>query len=243
MKNQNIFKRYEIKYMLTSDQYKSLLEASKNHLIPDKFGESTICNIYYDTASMEIIRHSIDKPVYKEKLRLRCYNTAKADSKVFIELKKKFDGIVYKRRITSTLKDAENYLNFNIPLASPTQISNEIDYFKEFYKSLKPTAFISYERAAYFGIDDDSFRVTFDKNIIARDYDLSLKKGVYGAPLLPPGKILMEVKTSLAIPRWLLDFLSENHIYKTSFSKYGKAYEDILLPKTLLNSKSNIFAA
>ena len=229
----DIFKRYELKYMLTKEQYEALKVCMATHMEPDRFFKTTNCNIYFDTPDKLLIRRSLDKPVYKEKLRMRSYGVATSDSEVFIELKKKYDGIVYKRRMRFEEAEATDYLCKQQPLEKPTQISKEIDYFMDLYQSIEPAVFLSYERESYAGIEDNAFRMTFDQNIIFRDYDLSLTKGIYGQQILEPGKVLLEVKTAMGIPMWLTHFFSEHKIYKTSFSKYGTAYRDYILPKTL----------
>lgn len=221
------FKRYELKYFLNYEQKEKLMELFNTHMIADQYGKSSIFNIYYDTSEFLLIRRSIEKPVYKEKLRVRSYGQARQDSKVFLELKKKYKSIVYKRRIELKEDDAEHYFENSYEL-NHSQISNEIDYFKSFYKDIAPRVFLAYDREAFFGKDDEDFRVTFDDNIVWRDNDLSLCSRKYGNEILPKGVVLAEIKVSGGMPLWLADFLCENKIYKTSFSKYGTAYKQII---------------
>lgn len=228
MKYKNIFRRYEIKYIVNERQRKILTEHINEHMKHDEWSESTVCNIYYDTDSFLMIRRSIEKPLYKEKLRLRSYGTASPDSVVFAELKKKFNDVVYKRRVSMSEKDAMDYLSGS-PCVISSQITREIDYALKLYENLAPRVFISYEREAFFANDDDDFRVTFDRNIRWRDYDLSLCGGCYGSPLLDDGISLMEIKTGTAIPLWMVKVLSELKLYKTSFSKYGSAYQQLYI--------------
>lgn len=223
MKDQMIFKRYEMKYMLNRMQFEELKEEMEQYMIADEHGKSTICSLYFDTPTFLLIRRSLEKPVYKEKLRLRSYGVADADTIVFVELKKKYDSVVYKRRVGMTEWDAERYL-LQHEQVMDTQITREIDYCMTNYEKLAPSILLSYEREAYFGKGDHDFRVTFDQNILWRDYDLSLCKGIYGRPLLSEDQVLMEVKTAGGIPMWMVKFMSERNIYKTSFSKYGMAY-------------------
>ena len=224
MGDQMIFKRHEIKYMISTEQLALLKQAFEQYMVADEHGESTICSLYFDTPSCQLIRRSIEHPIYKEKLRLRSYGVANADTKVFVELKKKYKNVVYKRRITLTEKDAMRYL-LKGEIDTPTQITNEIDYFKEFYPGIAPSMLLMYKREAYYSKDDHDFRVTFDRDVLWRDYDLSLDKGIYGRQILEPDQILMEVKTKDAIPLWLTEILTQHHIYKKSFSKYGTAYQ------------------
>ncbi len=243
MAYQTVFKRYELKYMLTSKQKKTVLEAMKPYMQLDKYGRTTIRNLYYDTDNYRLIRRSIEKPLYKEKLRIRSYCQASTDSTVFVELKKKYEKVVYKRRISLTEREAMQWLSGEAPCPEDTQISREIDYFVGFYEELRPTVFLSYEREAYYEKSGGDFRVTFDDTILCRRDDLSLASPAYGEPILEEGKVLMELKCSGGIPLWMVEMLSRERIYKTSFSKYGTAYSTLIFPEIYLpnslNSKEN----
>lgn len=233
MTNQTIFKRYEIKYMLDANQLSMLKNEMKNYMIADEHGKSTICSLYFDTPQYLLIRRSMDHPMYKEKLRLRSYGVADKDTTVFVELKKKYDSVVYKRRVAMTEAEACDYLLGHRQVMD-TQITREIDYCMDMYKEIAPAMLLSYEREAYYAKDDHEFRVTIDRNILWRDYDLNLCSGIYGNPILKENQALMEVKTAGAIPMWMVRFLRDNGIYKTSFSKYGTAY------RTLYNASDNL---
>ncbi len=228
MKYQNTFKRYEIKYMISAEQKEILLAAMSPHMRLDKYGRTTIRNIYFDTDNFRLIRRSIEKPVYKEKLRLRSYNLATPSGKVFVELKKKYDSVVYKRRLALPEGDVMAAFETDTPLPVHSQIGDEIQYFREYYGDLKPKVFLSYEREAFYSLDGSGFRITFDDNILYRTEDISLCSPPYGKPILGSGTVLMEVKTAGALPLWLTQALTENKIFKTSFSKYGAAYADMI---------------
>lgn len=220
------FKRYELKYLITKEQKDLLMDLFSKNMEADSFGKSTIYNLYYDTSDFLHIRRSIEKPVYKEKLRVRSYGRATEHSKVYLELKKKYKSVVYKRRIGLTENSVIEYFN-NVSSLPETQIAREIDYVKSFYVNLGPRVFIAYDREAYFGKEDGNFRVTFDTNIVYRQDDLHLSSEKYGEDIIEKNQILMEIKVAGGIPLWLVHFLSENKIYKTSFSKYGIAYKKI----------------
>ncbi|MCR5203343.1 MAG: polyphosphate polymerase domain-containing protein [Lachnospiraceae bacterium] len=232
MDNRYIFKRLEKKYLIDVEQMKLLAELISKHLPPDIHGESTVLNIYYDTDDFRIIRDSLRKPVYKEKLRLRSYNVPVKSSLVFAEIKKKYKGVVYKRRIQGNCSSLEKFLledNYKLHGSeSPfdAQIRREIRQFLSFYKP-SPKVFISYDRMA-FG-EDTGLRVTFDRNLFFRTDDLSLMEGAKGKRIIPKDQVIMEVKTEGAVPLWLVHFLSENKIYPTSFSKYGTCYSKFIL--------------
>ena len=204
-----------------------ILEIMKPYMKLDKYGHSTIRNVYFDTDTFRLIRRSLEKPVYKEKLRIRSYKAAKENDNVFVELKKKYKSVVYKRRLVLAESQAWECFQKDIPLPVSSQIANEIEYFRNYYKPLYPKVFISYEREAYETIDGSDFRVTFDENILYREDDFSFASGIYGTPILNEGETLMEIKAPSAIPLWLGRKLAEMQIFKTSFSKYGLAYQDI----------------
>ncbi len=221
------FERLEQKYLLTAAQLASLRPAVDQHFVPDAYGESRICNIYYDTPDFRLIRQSINKPEYKEKLRLRTYGVPRPDSTAFAEIKKKYRGVVYKRRISMSYAEALAYLGGAAPAPEMSQISNEIDWMFRIYPSLRPAMLIAYDRTALFSRDDPELRVTFDKNITWRTDMLDLSAGTDGSLLLPDGLCLMELKLPGAMPLWLSHRLDELGIYPVSFSKYGKAYTEM----------------
>lgn len=223
-----IFKRYEKKYILSSEQYSELLKILSFNTVPDSHGESDICNVYCDTDDYRIIRTSVQKPVYKEKLRLRCYGVPDNSSPCFLELKKKYKGVVYKRRISADYKNGLLYVNCRNPELPTSQIKNELDYFRKIYNNPTPKVSIFYRRTAFYDRNDENVRFTFDKDLRYRNYDLDLKNGIYGKLIIPEDRIIMEIKTAGAVPMWVSEILDTLKIYPTSFSKYGTAYVDML---------------
>lgn len=229
MANQNVFKRYELKYLLTKSQYHSLQEVMQQHMKMDEYGLHTINNIYFDTPDFLLIRRSLEKPCYKEKLRVRSYGNTTDTSSVFVEMKKKYQGVVYKRRLVLAQKEAFDFLINGTPLHEETQITKELAYFMEHYHTLSPSISLHYEREAYYGLEDANFRMTFDQNIRVNDHLMTLENEREYTNVIPKDNILLEVKTNVGLPSWLLHFFSENHIFKTSFSKYGRAYQNHIL--------------
>jgi len=227
---QTVFQRYELKYILRRRQKEEILRAMEPYVKPDRYGPTVIRNLYFDTEDYRLIRQSIEKPIYKEKLRVRSYKEAKEDGTVFVELKKKYKGIVYKRRLSLGEADAMHWLCRRSPCPMDTQISREIDCFADYYGPLRPTVFLSYEREAFFAKECDDFRVTFDERILCRQSALSLCAPPDGTPILPKDLVLMEIKCAGGIPIWMARTLSENRLYKTSFSKYGTAYQTLICP-------------
>ena len=231
-----VFKRYEIKYLLDIEKFNLVLQEVKKHLAPDKYGEETIQSLYYDTDSWLLIRRSIEKPAYKEKLRARSYGLATPDKPVFLELKKKYDKVVYKRRIS--LLEKELPTKVNIPLNDDmSQVEKEIAYCSNLYGGVKPKMLLLYDRVVFLG--EDGLRITFDKNIRYRTERLSLCSDLNGRQILTNGEVMMEIKTSGAYPDWLIKLLNGNKIYKTSFSKYGTAYK-LELQKKLTYEKEAV---
>ena len=221
---QTVFNRYEKKYLMPESIYLELRNRLKPYMQTDEYGLHTICNIYYDTPDFELIRRSIEKPVYKEKLRLRSYGIPKMDSTVFLEVKKKYQKVVNKRRIPLTLQEAYDYVEKGIRPQKESQILNEIDFFLKRYP-LQRGVYLAYDRIALFQKDDHDFRVTFDHNIRSRQMDMGLEKGDAGKLLLPEDYYLMESKIMGASPLWFTEILSELKIYPVSFSKYGNIYK------------------
>lgn len=227
-----VFKRVEKKYLLTKEQYEGLMPFIDEYMRGDEYGESTICNIYYDTPNSRLIRLSLDKPVYKEKLRLRTYGAPNENTTAFVEIKKKYKGIVYKRRISMKYSEAMAFTRDRIPPSKDSQIAHEITWLLNYYNGIAPAMVLTYDRTAYFAKNDPNLRITFDKNIMWRDYDVDLLLGIYGNTILPEGYRLMEVKIPDAMPLWLAHKFDELKIVPTSFSKYGKAYETLLNRQT-----------
>jgi hypothetical protein len=222
------FKRYERKYILSKEQGNLLMTLLRDKMKPDKYckdgGFYTIYNIYYDTPNESVIRLSTSKPYYKEKMRLRTYSLTDEKAPYFLEIKKKINKVVSKRRISLSRKDGEHFNSTGkLPEGTDGQIVNELQYYLDTH-NIKPNVFLRYERYALFGIEDSSLRVTFDQNILARRDRLSFAEGDGGSYVLPPENYLMEIKFENAMPLWLCKVLSDLKIYSSSFSKYGREY-------------------
>lgn len=227
-----VFNRFEHKYLMGRTEYEKILPVIEQHMVLDPYNPNhtpyTIANIYYDTLDDYLIRKSLSKPIYKEKLRLRSYGVPTLDTNVFLEIKKKCNGIVNKRRTILTLAAAYDFLRTGVPPAAKVctnkQVAKEIAYFLSFY-SLLPKVYLAYDRVAYFEEGNPDLRISFDFNIRSRRHHLALEKGDYGTPLLSDGMCLMEIKTALAKPIWLSDLLTAFHLNRSSFSKYGTEFK------------------
>ncbi|MBO6196633.1 MAG: polyphosphate polymerase domain-containing protein [Butyrivibrio sp.] len=237
----DVFQRIEVKYLLDDMQYTELRKRLEGMAEVDSYGKTSILNIYFDTPDYKLIERSLEKPVYKEKLRLRTYGVADDDTNAFIEIKKKYKGVVYKRRISMPYAKAIDYLVDGKRPEQRSQISDEIDYFLKYYKGIRPAMAISYDRIAMAGTKDPDLRITFDTNIRWRTDKLSLKEGNVGKDILLPGQHLMELKIAGAMSIELAKILDELNIRKTSFSKYGKGYVDYMYGEDATErNKSNI---
>lgn len=220
-----VMKRYEIKYILNKEQHEFLKNALVGHMEIDEYGKTSIASIYYDTPDYRLIRTSIEKPAFKEKVRLRSYGLAKGeDSTVFLELKRKAYGIVYKRRVVTTENSVNRFFNYEGYITADGQIAREISYFRNYYHTLTPAILIIYDRVAYFEPGGD-LRLTIDENPRYRTKDLNLHTSMEGESLLPEGGAILEIKVQQSMPLWLTDILSKGKIYQGSFSKVGEAYK------------------
>lgn len=242
-----VFNRNESKFLIDRLIYKELEDRLLKYMELDEYNKEnefyTISNIYFDTKENNLIRHSLSKPEYKEKLRLRAYGVPKEDEKVYLEIKKKVCGVVNKRRTKLKLGEAYDFVATGekptIKKYMNSQVLNEINYILKIY-DLEPKLYLAYDRKAFFSKTDRHLRITFDSNIRTRRHDLKLESGDCGENLLDKDKWIMEVKAKNNMPFWLASVLSEYKIYKTSFSKYGNEYQKQLLNKSQITLSSEL---
>lgn len=233
-----VFNRFENKYLINQEVCYMLQTRLSEYMKPDEYALQnemyTISNLYYDTPDSHLIRTSLQKPYYKEKLRVRSYGVPEINDLVFVEVKKKVAGLVNKRRSALLLKDAYKFLNSGeFPIEQPCQnrqVLSEILYMLQTF-NLQPMLYLAYDRKAFFSIDDSAVRISFDCNIRTRRYDLKLESGDYGSKLLNDDQWLVEIKSANNIPLWLSATLAEMKLYPTSFSKYGMEYMNTILRK------------
>ena len=224
-----VMNRVEMKYILTKKQLDYLRIALIPFMQIDQYGKTSIASLYYDTPDYRLIRTSIEKPDYKEKIRLRSYGLAKPDSKVFLEIKRKVCNLVYKRRI-ALKEDEVNAMIEDKEMNIDGQIAKEICYFSSYYQNLIPAFLIIYDRVAYFDPNSD-LRLTIDENPRYRINKLNLHSSMDGESLLPDGGAILEIKVQGAMPLWLSEILSKKNIYQGSFSKVGEAYKKEMLKR------------
>ncbi|MDF2672224.1 MAG: hypothetical protein K0R09_489 [Clostridiales bacterium] len=244
-----VFNRHESKYLISKNIYEDIQEELLKYMELDKYNMAqevyTISNIYYDTKDNHLIRTSLSKPLYKEKLRIRAYGVPEENDKVFLEIKKKVCGMVNKRRTTLKLQEAYEFVDTGkkpeLKEYMNRQVINEIEYILKNY-DLESKLYLAYDRIAMFGKENRDLRITFDTNIRTRRYDLRLEKGDYGVKLLKNNQWLMEVKAEKSIPLWFSKLLSEYKIYNTSFSKYGREYEEMLQNDMEMKGDTNIWS-
>lgn len=229
-----VFKRREYKYLLSAEEYITIRKLLMGHMSEDQYGLTTILSLYFDTPQYYFINQSMKKVPYKSKFRVRSYGTPLMDEPVFLELKKKIQGVVYKRRLQisydaleNTLQTGLNCLDHQQLVSNENQIKQEIKWLFDRY-DIKPKVLISDDRVALSTDEDPDFRVTFDFNIRFRDEDLSLHHGGYGTKITPDFETIMEVKATGAYPVWFTDIIANLHLVKGRFSKYGYVYQHYL---------------
>ena len=184
-------------------------------------GPSVVRSVYLDTPTLQIARTSEEHPSYREKLRLRAYGEPHVGELAFLELKKKLNGVVYKRRVQMRLRDALALLRGEQPPI--TQIEREIVAAAGRYDGLGPMAYIAYDRAALYELGNRDLRMTYDRRVRAR-WDapaLDLTGGT--EQLLEDGLPILKIKSSRALPAWLVDAISELGLVQRPWSKSGMA--------------------
>lgn len=222
--NENVFRRVEKKYLITEKQKDAFLKLIDDYIEKDEYFESHISNIYFDNDKFDLITTSIEKPLFKAKLRLRSYDVPSLEDKVFLEIKDKYKGVVGKRRIKIKLSDFYKYLETGS--TKDEQIMREIDYYFKKY-DLHPQIFVAYDRLSYKGRDNENIRITIDENLRSRTDDLRLELGSNGKKYFQDREYIMEIKILDAMPLWLARSLSTLKIYPTSFSKVGSIYKKL----------------
>jgi hypothetical protein len=229
---QTFFERYENKYLISRDQRDALMPVLAGKMRPDRYASYSVASVYYDTADYLLVRRALEKPVYREKLRLRCYGSAGADTTVFLELKKKYRKRIYKRRICLPYTLARDFPEGGWDAGDrpfgDSQVRSELRQFLRLYQ-VRPRVLIRCDRTAFKGAEEPGLRLTFDTGLRFRQDCLALSGDSAGVSLLAPEKVLMEVKTPGAIPLWFCRLLSEQGIFPSSFSKYGTCYTDYIM--------------
>lgn len=235
------FDRIEKKYLITKQAKKELLKTIKKHLKTDEYHKSEVYNIYFDNDNFDLIIQSIDRPTFKEKLRARSYG---GYDRVFFEIKTKLKGkdanLGYKRRIMVTRQEYEKIVAGETTLlklvsknhsSKENQIAKEIDYLIKHFK-LKPRILVYYKRESYKG--ENSLRITFDERLKFRQEELNFEHEKHDKIYFKDDRnIIMEIKAHGGLPIWLVELLSNNHIYPQQFSKIGRVYERIRKEKNV----------
>ena len=250
---QTVFKRYEKKYIIDGGQYEEVENYLTYNAVPDEYGKSRVCSLYYDTPDNRLIRASLDKPIYKEKLRLRSYGAPTGDGLVFIEIKKKFKGIVYKRRLALTLPAALAFVSglpyeqacARWPLSdaalaaaalSPAtrQIARELEVAMDRWLPLVPSMGIACDRVAW-AYRPEMFQEREGDELFDSELRITFDDCLEyldchcfhspWRPIIESSESVMEIKSAGPYPPWLVEVLSAERIYPASFTKYGNAYQ------------------
>ena len=240
------FERKEKKYVLDEKTLAHFMQLVGDKFGDDQYAHSTISSLYYDTPEFSMINRSIEEPLYKEKMRIRCYDDPSDEAGVFVELKKKFKGIVYKRRIRMSIEGAYAYLE-GTPYSHASLLGSaieslemdmikqqnirEIDACLNRHGKLSPAIMVVVERHSIRSTDGSNLRITFDRNARWRAHNLRFDTGFQGTPIFGGGEIIMEVKALGTYPLWLVQALDEIEAYPVSCSKVGLAYKALCTEK------------
>ena len=217
-----VIQRIEKKYLLDAKQCTSLLNRIRSYISEDIYPASSIYNLYLDTERFDLIHRSMEKPPFKEKLRIRSYDPILSDeASVFLEIKRKYAATVCKRRMQLRYKDCMAFLNK--PNLKTGQIEKELSYTLRQYQ-VQPRIFLAYDRISYVGIQEPQLRITIDAHIRSRFEQLCLADNAYNESLFPTDMLLLEIKAVRCYPLWLSRALSDEKLYPTSFSKVGQVF-------------------
>jgi len=217
-----IITRQEVKYLISRASHDALLRDLANHLVPNKFFAQTIHNVYFDNDTNDLILRSIEKKEFKDKLRLRAYHMDGELGNPLIELKKKYKGTSYKRRIKLTIEQARDLINGGA-LNHTGQIADEMRFLIA-RTGCTPKMYIGYDRASYDVVGHDDLRITFDSNVRCRTTNLDFAPNPADKNIIDADHYILEIKAADTFPLWLTDALTRNGIFPQSFSKYARAF-------------------
>ena len=232
-----VFHRFEKKFILTHEQYAEIAQTLCARMKIDDNNKSGdmyhVRSLYYDTPHNSLISEALSTPRYKEKVRLRAYGKPQRDDIVFVEIKKKVNGVGSKRRIELPLNDAYMFLDCGrLPCSyedDKAQVMREIyAILSRNGMNLRPSALISYSRLALDGLEDKGLRITFDSDLRGQTHDLLLESEDRGTPIIDSEHVVMEVKAPAALPLWLTRQLSHRQTFARKFSKYRAIYQKTL---------------
>jgi hypothetical protein len=229
--SKQLFTRYELKYLITFDTYRTLADTLIPYMQYDPFGDKqgrySIFSLYFDSPDRKIYYETMNRAAFRQKLRLRIYNSASIDDSAYFEVKQKFKNVVNKRRTAIQLSDAYRFIEKRADVsdlenysASNKQVLKEIRSFRDVYR-LAPAVIVGYDRQAFHGIDDTDLRITFDYHLTCRNDNYRLENGMHnGAYFVPPNLVVLEVKVKHSVPLWLTKLLSEFRCPLRSVSKF-----------------------
>jgi len=229
------FNRFELKYLLTSEQAAHFENKIQGYLHPDTYGRGgkyRLSSLYYDSSKYHFYWEKIEGIKFRRKLRIRHYESSEPltdQTKVFVEIKQRLDRVTQKRRLRLAYQDAlELCSGKSIPeilLPEERSIAEEIHEMVLRY-NLEPTSVVSYFRKAYLGTDyDEGLRVTFDTDLHYRTHDLDLRSKAKGESLLALHHVIMEIKVNERVPYWLTEFVGESNLKLIRVSKYCQSLE------------------
>lgn len=290
----SVFKRVEKKYRIGAAERAAVEAAAGGPMAVDAYGRTRITSLYLDTPERSMIARSVEKPLYREKLRLRAYGDAAgvalmgafgagpivrepgglplsdgevetrvaaglqvpgaaAALPVFFGIKKKFKGIVYKRRLALTLPAALAFVSglpyeqacARWPLSdaalaaaalSPVtrQIARELEMAMDRWLPLVPSMGIACDRVAW-AYRPEMFQEREGDELFGSELRITFDDCLEyldchrfrspWRPIIESSESVMEIKSAGPYPPWLVEVLSAERIYPASFTKYGNAYQ------------------
>lgn len=229
------FNRFELKYLLSLDAARRFADALGAYLEPDSYGEGdgryAVASLYYDSPDYRFYWEKVEGIKYRRKLRIRHYETEAeltSESPVFVEVKQRLDRVTQKRRAQLSYGDALllcNERTFPNHRPEDRAVIEEIHAMVWGY-NLRPTSVVSYLRQAFVGTDYDvGLRVTFDTHLCYRAHDLQLHSKQFGHLMVPPDRVIMEVKANERVPYWLTELVGEHNLRLVRVSKYCHSLE------------------
>lgn len=201
----------------------------------DKYSEMmkdkhyTVRSIYFDTPDYDYYFEKIEGIKHRKKFRIRGYNELTPDSKVFFEIKRKYEIPIFKNRaVTSYDNVCKLFMNQSVEKCIsnsekfPHAVDNVKRFFYHFYSdSLRPVILVIYEREAYLGLIDEKIRVTFDKNL--RSVAFPTIDELYSesrARVALKDQFILEVKFNDYFPSWMKPIIGILGLKRESASKY-----------------------
>jgi hypothetical protein len=230
------FNRYEIKYLVDRTLVGTLREELAARLDVDQYaagGGYGVWSLYYDTERLRFYWEKIEGIRFRRKLRIRHYGdrfSIGEDTPVFVEIKQRVNRVTQKRRVQLPYRQARQ-------LCDQRRMVNCGQGGRGFLEEvlglvcgldLRPIAVTGYTREAYLGRGAElGLRVTLDHRVRGRDRDFHLGAEAENRMIIPPSRLIMEVKANDRVPYWLTDLTARHSLSVVRVSKYCQSVEAV----------------